>query len=57
MGRGLKVKDLVAIPASRFPSFEHRGHPVSSPEGCPAGGSLRFRARATWRTPVSSWVP
>jgi hypothetical protein len=29
-----------AIPAGRVPSFEHRGHPVSSRESCPRRGSL-----------------
>jgi hypothetical protein len=41
MGRGPEAKVPQAIPAREGPSFECRGHPVSSPEGCPEGGSLR----------------
>lgn len=30
-----KPKVPPAIPAREIPSFEYRGHPVSSPEACP----------------------
>jgi hypothetical protein len=35
MGRGPEAKVPPAIPAREIPSFEYRGHPVSSPEACP----------------------
>lgn len=42
MSRGPKVKDLVAIPASRFPSFEKTADtPCRLSKTCPGGGSLR----------------
>jgi hypothetical protein len=43
MGRGPKVKDLVAIPASRCPSFEKTADtPCRPATPCSRGGSLRL---------------
>lgn len=47
MGRGPKVKDLVAIPASRFPSFEKTADtPCRLPKTARLEDLFRVRARA-----------
>lgn len=46
MGRGPKVKDLVAIPASRFPSFEKTADtPCRLPKAARLEDLFRVRAR------------